>query len=464
MNAITDVIAAISTPPGKGGVAVIRMSGNGALRIAQEVFRTASGKRLEAPTPRMQIYGYVTDGSETVDDVLLTYFKAPASYTGEDVIEICCHGGVLVTKAVLLRLIKAGARYAEAGEFTKRAFLGGKLTLTEAEAISVLLEAKTREQMKLASEPSRKKLTEAIGEIRKELVSIMSSLYARIDYPDEDLGELSEDDIEKMLSGCEQKVSELLSTYRTGLAVTEGISAVICGKPNVGKSSFYNLLIGEDSAIVTDIAGTTRDVLERTVPLGKVLLRLADTAGIRESESMDKVERIGVEKSRQMINKCQLLFAIFDSSSPIDDEDKEIIALTDTLNIPKIAILNKSDKASVIDKKIINEHYDELIEFSAENTSSKMLSKLIFAVEKRFIDTDIELGRDAVISSERQRAILESALSSIGIAKDALICGVMQDAVSSDIERAIETVSELDGHRVGEEIVADIFSKFCVGK
>jgi len=464
MNSITSVIAAISTPPGKGGVAVIRMSGEGALDILSSVFVTKNGKKASVMPPRVQIYGYILDGDDPIDDVLATYFPAPNSYTGEDVVEISCHGGILVSRTVLSMLLRSGAAYAEAGEFTKRAFLNGKLTLAEAEGIGALLDAESREQMRLGSEPSRRRLSSAISGIRDGLVRIMSSVYARIDYPDEDLGDLGDAEVCAMLTGTEAEISSLLSTYRTGRAITEGVRTVICGRPNVGKSSFYNLLIGEDSAIVTSIAGTTRDVLERSTPLGGVMLRLADTAGIRESDNMDPVERIGVRKSLEALEKSELIFAIFDISEPLSDSDREIISLIDKQDAPKIALLNKSDLTPMISPSELAEHFSEVISLSSEHPEADAMERLSDCVRRLFLDGSVSIGADPVIYSERQRASLERALGAVRCAREALESGLMQDAASFDVERAIEAISELDGKSVNDQIVADIFSRFCVGK
>ena len=297
-----NVIAQVSTPPGKGGVAVIRMSGAGAFKIAEKVFLPISKKQIADYPARTQIYGYIIYNEERVDDGMLTLFPAPHSYTGEDTVEISCHGGILVTRTVLEALFAAGAVSAEAGEFTRRAFINGKLSLSEAEAIGTLLEATSREQIRLSASPARKKLTEAINSIRDGLVSLMSSIYARIDYPDEDLGEFSDNETVEELTKIRTELVRLINTYKTGRAINEGISTVICGKPNVGKSTLYNLLAGEDAAIVTDVAGTTRDILERTVSLGRVTLKITDTAGVRSGEDIDKVEKIGIGKSKDRIS------------------------------------------------------------------------------------------------------------------------------------------------------------------
>ena len=444
--------------------------------MASRVFVHAFGKPYSEIKPRVATYGYIVsplsddhiqisanDGAERIDDVLLTRFPAPASFTGEDVVEICCHGGVLVTRCVLEEILRAGARAAEAGEFTRRAFISGKLSLTEAEAVGTLLEATSREQIRLSSEPSRRALSDKVAEIRASLVSVMSSVYARIDYPDEDLGEYDDEALMSELSAITKKLSSLASTYRTGRAITEGVAAVIAGKPNVGKSSLYNLLVGEDAAIVTDIAGTTRDVLERCVPLGKVMLRLYDTAGIRENEKADAVEKIGIKKSRESMEKCNLLFAVFDNSREFDGEDLALIEEIKALNCAKIAIINKSDLEDKFDRSRLFGIFSHLIVTSA-NDEEGTVRALRAAVEELFTDGAISVGQDAIIFSARQHAAISSALDHLRAAVEDLSLGFAQDAVSGHIERAIGAIGELDGRQVGEEIVADIFSKFCVGK
>ncbi len=462
MNSLTQVIAAVSTPPGKGGVAIIRMSGDGAFEIADKIFKPISSKAFSLCEPRKQIYGHIYDGDEKIDDVLATRFPAPHSYTGEDTVEIGCHGGILVTRTVLEALLRAGAVMASPGEFTKRAFVNGRLSLTEAEAISDLLEAKSREQIKLSGDTARARLAEKIAGIRRNLVELMSSIYARIDYPDEDLGDFTDGEVLCRLYNIKEECQKLLATYRTGRAINEGIPAVICGKPNVGKSSLYNLLLGEDAAIVTDIEGTTRDVLERTVPLGRVMLKLSDTAGIRDNGSVGEVERIGIEKSRKMIKKSELLFAIFDNSRPFADDDAELIKEIGISPSPKIAVINKCDLESRFDENLLGDSFECIIRISALDEGA--IERLAEPVEKLFTDEKISIGYDAVISSSRQHAALTRCLDFVCAAYDNLSIGFSQDAVSTDIERALGAISELDGRSVSEEIVSDIFSKFCVGK
>lgn len=463
MNNLTQVIAAVSTPPGKGGVAIIRMSGMGAFEIADRVFFPLSGKKLSECKPRTQVYGHIVEDGERIDDVLATRFPAPASYTGEDTVEIGCHGGILVTRTVLESLLRAGAVPATAGEFTRRAFINGRLTLTEAEAISDLLEARSREQIRLSGDDARGRLSQRIAKIRASLVGLMSSIYARIDYPDEDLGDFTDGELLEGLYIIKEDLKDLLSTYRTGRAISEGISTVICGKPNAGKSTLYNLLSGEDAAIVTDIPGTTRDVLCRTLPLGRVMLNLSDTAGIRENENMDAVERIGVEKSRQMIEKSELLFAIFDISRPFDEEDELICKTIFSASGVKIAILNKCDLDCKLNEDLLPE-FDAVIRISAKESEGDAIRLLTEVVNRMFTDERIVAGQDAIISSARQHAALTRCLDYLSCATESLELGFAQDAVSGDVERALGAISELDGRAVSEEIVSDIFSKFCVGK
>lgn len=463
MNNLTHVIAAVSTPPGKGGVAIIRMSGEGAFEIAERVFFPLSGRRFSECRPRVQIYGHIIHEGEKIDDVLCARFPAPHSYTGEDTVEIGCHGGILVTSLVLEALLNAGALPAVAGEFTRRAFINGRLSLTEAEAISDLLEAKSREQLRLSGGDARGRLSARIAEIRRSLIGLMSSVYARIDYPDEDLGDFTDRELLSHLINIKEDCVALKNSYRTGRAISEGIKTVICGKPNAGKSSLYNLLLGEDAAIVTDIPGTTRDVLKSSIPLGRVMLNLADTAGIRESEGMDAVERIGVTKSLDLMAKSELLFAVFDISRPLDDEDELIISAAKNTSVPKIALLNKADLDCLIDEDSFRD-FDEVIKISAKERGDEAIFSLADAVNRLFTDEKLVIGQDAILSSARQHAAITRCIDFLSAATQSLNIGFPQDAVSGDIERALGAISELDGRAVSEEIVADIFSKFCVGK
>ena len=463
------IIAAISTPPGKGGVAVIRVSGAGALEIADRVFLPISGKRISEYPARTQIYGYIIYNEEKIDDGMLTAFPAPRSYTGEDVVEISCHGGILITRTVLEALFAAGAVPAEAGEFTRRAFINGKLSLSEAEAIGTLLEANSHEQIRLSASPARAKLVEAIGGIRGSLISLMSSIYARIDYPDEDLGELSDGEILDTLLAIRQTLVRLIDTYKTGRAINEGISTVICGKPNVGKSTLYNLLVGEDAAIVTDVAGTTRDILEKTVSIGRVTLRITDTAGVRSGDEVGAVEKIGIGRSKDKISASELILAVFDLSRELDESDRELIDEISEAFGYKVCVLNKCDlvegKEPRFDTSLLPDSvFSETVYISADKDNSGAIETLSALINRLFTDEKISCGQDAIVSSARQHASLLRACSFIDTAIDAYRLGLPADAASSDIEMAIGAISELDGRAVSDNIVSDIFSKFCVGK
>ena len=463
-----NVIAAISTPPGKGGVAVIRMSGKGAFEIAERVFVPISGKKISDYPARTQIYGYIIYNDEKIDDGMLTLFPAPRSYTGEDTVEISCHGGILVTRTVLEALLTAGAVPAEAGEFTCRAFINGKLSLSEAEAIGTLLEATGKEQIKLSSGPARAKLNAAIDEITNSLTSLMSSIYARIDYPDEDLGEFTDEESLQTLIAIRKKLQRLIDTYRTGRAINEGISTVICGKPNVGKSTLYNLLIGEDAAIVTDVAGTTRDILERTVPLGRVTLRITDTAGVRSGDEVGTVEKIGIGRSKDKILSCELILAVFDLSREMDESDRELIEEISKAQGYKICVFNKCDlvgDAPVFDTALLpKDIFGQTVYISADQDNAGTLKTLAELINRLFTDEKISSGHDAIVSSARQHSALIRARELIDAAIDAYSMGLPADASSFEVEMALASISEIDGRAVAENVVNDIFSKFCVGK
>ena len=465
MNNFADIIAAVSTPPGKGGVAIIRISGEGSLALAERFFYPASKKTLGSHPPRMQVYGYVTgtDG-ERIDDGMATYFERGRSYTGEETVEISSHGGTLVTSMMLECALRAGARLAEPGEFTRRAFISGRITLSDAEAIGTLLDAESREQVALFSETSRKKLNDSFSDICSALTEILSSAYARIDYPDEDLGDFSDQEMKMRLLAIKESITALLATYKTGRAIKDGVKTVIAGKPNAGKSSLYNAILGEDAAIVTDIKGTTTDVLERAAVMDRVTLRLFDTAGLRDEGSAGAIEKIGIERTRVSLGKAELVLAVFDTSEALDTDDLDLI---DTLSEKKcevIAILGKADaRCAAFDEAKIRGKFDTVLYFSSKSPE-EYLSLLSKEINRLFTDERIRCGETAIISTARQNAILTSALELVSSAIAGLSAGATADMVSSDVERALRAVLEADGREVSEAVTNDIFSKFCVGK
>ncbi len=459
MKTFDSTVTALSTPPGKGGVALIRTSGKDAISIVEHCFEAKSGKPLSHHLPRTAIYGSFLSDGEAIDDVLVTFFRAPHSYTGEDMVEITCHGSMLIVSVILETLFKNGAVSAERGEFTKRAFLAGKLGLTEAEAIGEILDAKSIAQLKLFEKDSRSRLSQTLGVLYEDLSSLVSTVYAKIDYPDEDLADLSDDEIVTRAQAILQDAKKLSATYQTGRAIAEGIPTVLLGKPNTGKSSLYNHLCGKDAAIVTEYAGTTRDVLEATVSVGKVLLRLSDTAGVRETDN--PIEKIGIERSRQTAADAELVLVLFDASEELDEADTSLLAFVDSLCGEKIALLNKSDLSSQINPDTLRSHFGHVLSVSVRNGD---VAELYNTIEALFTDEKIRIGEDAILSSARQHAAVSTAISYMESSLEALRAGCAQDAAVSDLELALGALAETDGRAVGDDIVSHIFSKFCVGK
>ena len=463
---LNDTIAAVSTPRGKGGVAMIRISGEEAVEIAERVFLRVSEKTLgDAPSAKM-VRGRIIDFSDgrEIDDGMAAVFRAPYSFTGENTVEIYCHGGALVTEQVLCSVILAGARAAEAGEFTRRAFVNGKMSLSEAEALGALLESKTTGQARLVRGGMKGHLAKRTREIYDSLLTVMTGIYAAIDFPDEDLNEFSREEIADVLSKSVCEIERLASTYNTGRAVSEGIQTVICGKANAGKSSVYNRIVGYNAAIVTDIEGTTRDVLRQTATLGSTTLLLCDTAGIRQTS--DKVESIGIERALDELEGAELILAVFDCSALTDADDAYFLSRIDEIKqrgTAAIALLNKSDlEANDTLTAAVRAHFDTCVEISA--ATGEGFDTLAGAIDAMFIDGSISLGDDAVVTGARQHASLLLAAESLRSSCNELSAGMPLDLVSVGIESALTNIGMLDGRQLGEEIVAEIFSKFCVGK
>ena len=460
---LTDTIAAISTPYGKGGIAVIRISGAEAIDIADRVFVAASGKQLASIDGGRAVFGEIFEAGNTssIDDGIATVFRAPRSFTGEDTVEISCHGGILITRRVLSAVLSAGARAAEAGEFTRRAYVSGKLDLSRAEALGNLLDAESDSQLLLARGGMRGILTDKTAEIYDSLKAVLASIYAVIDFPDEDLADMSREQIREVLALACGQTARLADTYRTARAVKEGIATVICGRTNAGKSSLYNLILGYDAAIVTDIEGTTRDILRDTASLGKVTLRLSDTAGIRATD--DKVEGIGIDKALREIDNAELVLAVFDASAPLCDEDRAIIGRLKNASKTVIAIINKSDIGTNESAKAeLCAAFEHCLPLSA--ASGEGLDNLSTLVEELFTDGEIDLANDAVVMGARQHSALVRASALLGDTVCELDAGAPLDVCCISVEEAMSAIGEIDGRLIGEEIVSEIFSKFCVGK
>ena len=462
---VFDTIAAVSTPRGKGGIAVIRISGEDAMKISEKVFEVVhkDAKTLSDLPSRYFCRGRIwrNYGNERIciDDGMAVVFRAPASFTGEDTVEISCHGGALVTASVLSAIVEAGARAAVAGEFTRRAFVNGKMRLTQAEALGLLLEAETENQLLVSRSGMKGILSGATEELYSCLVNVMGSVWAKIDFPDEDLSELSREQIREALSDVLSRVHKLAATYKTGRAVAEGIPTAICGHTNVGKSSVYNRIVGYDAAIVTDIEGTTRDILREKVSLGGVTLKLSDTAGLRDT--VDVVESIGIERARSEISKCELILAVLDARDPLSAEDEELYRGLIESGKQVIALYNKTD---LIDGESVETSliFDKKIFVSAKtNEGFDLLAEMI---NKLYIDGELNLYNDAVVMDSRQYSAILACGEALERAVLSIDSALALDLVAVDIEAAMVKLGEIDGREAQEDIVANIFSRFCVGK
>ena len=452
-----NTIAAISTANGIGGMGVIRISGENACQVAQNVFKSVSDKNITQMKGYTATFGMVFDGDEQIDEAVALVFKAPHSYTGEDVVEISCHGGLYVTKRVLRAVLKHGAVSAQPGEFTKRAFLNGKMGLTEAEAVMDIISARGKQSAKAALSCMEGKLRQRIDGVRDILINTTAHLAAWADYPEEDIPQIENDNLISTLKNCQNELGSLLKTYDAGKIIREGVNTVIAGRPNVGKSTLMNLLSGCERSIVTNVPGTTRDVIEETVMLGDIPLNLSDTAGIHLTD--DPVEKIGVERAKDRILKAGLVLAVFDSSQPLSDDDKALIdLLTDA---PALAVINKTDLEQKLDTEYIKSKIKNIVFISAlmGNGSSELESKVAEIVGTSNLDSS-----QGILATERQRTSAENAFNFIKEAINAVNLGITLDAVTVIIEEAINSLLELTGERVTEAVTDKIFAHFCVGK
>ncbi len=450
-------IAAISTAQGEGGIGVIRVSGDGAIEIADKVFKNINNKKIKDMKGYTAAFGSIVFEGEKLDEAVALVFRAPHSYTGEDVVELSCHGGMYITKQVLRAVLEAGAVPAEAGEFTKRAFLNGKLDLTEAEAVIDIISAKSKSAARSAICVKEGALRKKITEVKDDLLSLTAHLSAWADYPEEDIAEVSEEDILVTCEKAELTLKRLLDTYDSGQAVKQGIDTVIAGRPNVGKSTLMNLLSGTEKSIVTDIPGTTRDVVEDTVLAGDVILRLSDTAGLRDTD--DAVEKIGVDRARKKLSQCGLLLAVFDNSRELDSDDLELIEMS--RKVPTVAIINKTDLQAKLDINKIKSDISNIVYVSAANGEGR--EDIINAVEK-IAGTQNLNPSEGILSNERQRSNVYNALNSVREAKAAVETGMTFDAVTVSLEDAISELLEMTGEKTSDEVIDRVFHNFCVGK
>ncbi len=459
-------IAAVSTAFGKGGVALIRISGDDAINIAERMFFPRSGKALSELPSNFAVYGEIVSDNAKLDDGMATVFRAPRSYTGENTVEITCHGGILLTERVLAAAFKCGAEPAGPGEFTQRAFLNGKLDLTEAEAVIGLIDAENEQRLKLCASHTSGVLRRRIESLQEEIMHLLSSVYVGLDYPEEDLEEVTNEEFKNGLVRILGKLEATCATYREGKAVSEGIRTVLLGKPNTGKSSLLNALLGEDRAIVTEIPGTTRDIIEESVSVGKIILRLSDTAGLRESS--DAVESIGILRALEKASDSDLVLAMFDGSRELDEDDRRAIsAISGYVEAGKtvICVVNKSDLDQRIDEKELIASLPEGVEIKhiCAETGDGVEELKVF-ISEQFVSEYSDYTSVAVIANARQFSALDRARGAVSRCLSAFDSGFGSDICGLDLEEAAAALGEADGRAVSEDIVDRIFHNFCVGK
>lgn len=450
-------IAAIATPNAAGGIGIIRISGEDAITVAEKCFTPLSGKKLSEMKGYTAAYGQISDGDSPIDETVAVVFRAPKSYTGENVVELCCHGGLFIMNKVLRLVFSLGASPAAPGEFTKRAFLNGKMDLAQAESVMNIISANGEAALNAARNTLKGNVSKKIGEICSSLVSTAAALAVWSDYPDEDIPAVETDALYTSLTENENELVALINRYDSGRAVTEGVNTVICGKPNVGKSTLMNVLSGCERSIVTSIAGTTRDIVEETVRVGDILLRLADTAGIHETD--DEVESIGVNMAKSRIETADLVLAVFDVSRPLDNEDKELLEKCSSKR--SLAIINKSDLKHEFSEAEIRKYIPVTVTLSAKNDES---TEIIRKALEEILGTDGLDFSQEMLAADRQYECARKALECIKEAKFAIDSGLTIDAVNVSIDCAIEQLLTLTGKKASEEIVNEVFSKFCVGK
>lgn len=450
-------IAAISTAQGQGGIGVIRVSGEQAFTIVDKIFKSVSGKKIMDIKGYTALFGHIYNNEEVLDEAVVLKYVAPKSFTGENVVEISCHGGMYITKEVLNAVIMAGASLAEPGEFTKRAYLNGKMDLTEAESVMDIISAKSKSAARAALFVKDGALFKKSQQVKQLLLDKAAHLSAWADYPEEDIPEVSEDSIMEAIKESISILEKLLSTYDMGQVVKEGIDTVIAGRPNAGKSTLMNLLVGREKSIVTNIAGTTRDVVEDTVLVGNVMLKLSDTAGIRDTDN--EIEKIGVQKTFDKINGAGLVIALFDNNEELNSEDIDLI--NKIKDMPCIAVINKIDLEDKVDKKYITDNIDNVVYISAKQQDN--IDELKNVIEKIAGTEDFDPSA-GIIANERQRNAIRNAVNSLYEAKESLAMGMTMDAITVSLQETIDYLLELTGEKAGEEIVDSVFHNFCVGK
>ena len=451
-------IAAISTAPGIGGIGIIRMSGENCFEILNKFFKQKKPQSIDKIKGYTIKFGHIVNGDEIVDEVLVSYFKAPKSYTAENMCEINSHGGIVVMNKILDLCIRNGAEIAEPGEFTKRAFLNGRMDLSQAEAVIDVINAKTDKEAKISLEQLEGNLSEKITKIRKIVISVMADIEATIDYPEYDLEEVTNAKILKVLDEVDILLDSLEKSFYNGKILREGISTAIIGRPNAGKSSLLNLILNEERAIVTDIEGTTRDTIEEYISIEGVPLKIIDTAGIRNAN--DEVERIGVKKAIEIAKKSDVVIAIFDINKKLNDEDKEILKLLEDKNA--IIILNKIDLERNVDLKELEKYNKPIVEISTKTKDG--VEALYKEISNLFKLKEIANDGETIVTNVRHKNIILNSRENLNKARQTIIDQMPIDMISSHLKEILEELGKITGETVTEDVIAEIFSKFCLGK
>ena len=457
---IDDTIAAIATAPGEGGIGIIRISGEKSLQVAQSIFKSKSGKMIKDYNARTLIYGTVVDNEKVIDEVLVAYMKGPNSYTAEDVIEINCHGGFISVKKILELILSKGVRLAEAGEFTKRAFLNGRIDLSQAEAIIDVIKSKTDMAHEVAQSQLEGSLAKKIKDLRMNVTEVLAHLEVSIDFAEEDVEEITYQTLEEKALELRNEIKKLYDTAESGKILRDGLKTVIVGKPNVGKSSLLNSILGENRAIVTDIAGTTRDVIEEFVNIKGIPLKIVDTAGIRETE--DVVEKIGVEKSRESFSTADLVIMVLDASRKLSEEDMEI--LESLKNKKTIVLLNKMDLEPQIELEKIEEfvNSEDIIKISA--LKHQGIEELQDKIEAMVYHGSVKNSSNLMITNSRHKDALFKAYESINDAISAIEQRMPYDFIEVDFKYIWDYLGYINGDTVREDLLDTIFANFCIGK
>jgi len=459
-----ETIAAISTATGNGGIGIIRMSGKESFEILEKIFKTSKGNKLNIEKVKGYTiqYGYIVDSEtdEIIDEVLVSYFKNPKSYTRENMCEINSHGGMVVEKKILEQCLKNGAKLAEPGEFTKRAFLNGRIDLSQAESIIDIINSKTEKEAKASINQLQGYLSQNIGKIRHKLLDIMADIEASIDYPEYDIEEVTNNKALQLLGNVKTELKKLEESFSSGKILKDGIKTAIIGRPNAGKSSLLNTILKEERAIVSDIEGTTRDTIEELVTIKGIPLKIIDTAGIRKTS--DKIEEIGVEKALKVAEEADLILAILDNTKQLNKEDIKILKLIENRNA--IILLNKIDikENNLENSKELTEVTKKVIKISAKNRDG--IEELYKEIEKMFNIKEIDIDNGNLITNIRHKNQISYSIKSIGEAVDAINLNLPIDIISISIKQALEDLGKITGDNVGEDIINEIFSKFCLGK